>query len=356
MGAGSMRKLKVGYWPLSPTLNSAGDRRRLIFWANARGHTIVTNLDQSVDVIVASENSDFNSSFFVRNQAPIVFDLVDAYLSPLNSYDDFARGFAKRATNQISGGIKPFSHHVRDLCIRARAVICSSIEQEEVIRNYNLNTHVILDSHDEIPFIDPREHASSPSHIGRILWEGQPATIGGVKFITPALSELSKSINLSLNFVTDEKYFQFLNKYIERSTLNLLKKDLRQIINLVKITPWTPHNLVESAKASQVAMIPIDLSVPMQRLKPENRLLIMWRLGLPCLTSPSPAYLRVSQQAGVTVVSNTLEEWLENLNRILHDPEFAYKEILAGQNYLRENHNRAVLLNKWDKAFESVVD
>ena len=350
-----MRKLKVGYWPLSPTLNSAGDRRRLIFWANARGHTIVIDLDQKVDVIVASENSDFNSPFFSRSQVPIVFDLVDAYLSPLNSYDDFARGFAKRATNQISGGIKPFSHHVRDFCISARAVICSSIEQEEVIKNYNVNTHVILDSHDEILFIDPKEHAASTSNIGRILWEGQSATIGGVKFITPALSELSKSINLSLNFVTDEKYFQFLNKYIERNTLNLLKKDLRQIINLVKITPWTPFNLVESAKASQVAIIPIDLSVPMQRLKPENRLLIMWRLGLPCLTSPSPAYLRVSRQAGVAAVSSNLEEWFKNLNRLLRDPDFALNEILAGQNYLRENHNRTILLNKWDAAFESVM-
>lgn len=26
-----MRKLRIGYWPLSPTLSSAGDRRRLIF-------------------------------------------------------------------------------------------------------------------------------------------------------------------------------------------------------------------------------------------------------------------------------------------------------------------------------------
>jgi hypothetical protein len=355
MGTGSMRKLKIGYWPLSPTLNSAGDRRRLVFWANARGHSIVTNLSQSVDVIVASENSDFNSLFFARKKVPIVFDLVDAYLSPLNSYDDFARGFAKRATNQISGGIKPFSHHVRDFCIGARAVTCSSIEQEDIIRKYNANTHVILDSHDEIPFIDPKEHAFSTPNIGRILWEGQPATIGGVKFITQALSELSKSIDLSLNFVTDEKYFQFLNKYIERNTLNLLKKDLRQLINLVKITPWTPQNLVESAKASQVAIIPINLSVPMQRLKPENRLLIMWRLGLPCLTSPSPAYLRVSRQAGVAAVSSNLEEWFGDLNRILHDPHFALNEVLAGQNYLRENHNRTILLKKWDVAFESVM-
>jgi hypothetical protein len=103
-------------------------------------------------------------------------------------------------------------------------------------------------------------------------------------------------------------------------------------------------------------MIPIDLSVPMQKLKPENRLLIMWRLGLPCLTSPSPAYARVAQEAGVTSICESTDAWLENFNRLLNDPTFAQTEIVSGQNYLRDNHNRASLLNKWDLAFESVLD
>ncbi|MDO8646059.1 MAG: hypothetical protein Q7R42_05705 [Candidatus Planktophila sp.] len=355
MGTEPLRKLNIGYWPLSPTFTSAGDRRRLVFWAQARGHTIVTDLNQSVDVIVASENSDFNSPYFARKQVPIVLDLVDAYLSPLNSFDDLARGLAKRITGHLSGGVKPFSHHVRDFCVNSSAVICSSSEQEEIIKRYNTNTHVILDSHHEIPFIDPLKSGTSISHTNQILWEGQPATIGGVKIISPALSRLSKTTTLSLNFVTDEKYFQFLNKYIARSTRGLLEKDLGQLIDHVNIIPWTPKNLVECAKVSSIAMIPIDLSVPMQRLKPENRLLIMWRLGLPCLTSPSPAYVRVARQAGVIAVCNTLDDWFVNFNRLLSNPGFAFDEIMAGQNYLRENHNQTILLKKWDLAFESVM-
>ena len=355
MGTEYMRKLKVGYWPLSPTFTAAGDRRRLVFWAQARGHTIVTDLNQNVDVIVASENADFNSPYFAQRKVPIILDLVDAYLSPLNSFDDLARGLAKRIIGHMSGSIKPFSHHVRDFCINSSAVICSSREQEEIIRHYSTNTHVILDSHDEIPFINPPNPGSPISDRYRILWEGQPATIGGVKIISSALLKLSKTAALNLDFVTDENYFQFLNKYIEKSTLGLLEKDLGQLMDLVNIIPWSPNNLVERAKASSIAMIPIDLSVPMQRLKPENRLLIMWRLGLPCLTSPSPAYVRVARQAGVTSVCNTLEDWFVNFNRLLSEPDYAFGEIVAGQNYLRENHNQAVLLKKWDLAFESVM-
>ena len=350
-----MRKLKVGYWPLSPTLESAGDRRRLLFWAKARGHSIVTDLDQTVDVMVASENADFNSSYFSKKKIPIIFDLVDAYLTPLNYYDDLARGFAKRFAGQISGSIKPFTHHVRDFCLNSSAIICSSPEQESIIKSYNSNTHVILDSHEEIPFITRPISSRSKSSNHRILWEGQPATIGGVKFVYPVLKELSKTATLSLDFVTDKNYFQFLNRYLERNTFNLLKRNLGEIVDLVKITPWTPENLVGCAEASTVAMIPLDLSVPLARLKPENRLLIMWRLGLPCLTSPSPAYVRVSQKAGVRAISNTLEEWSDNFNRLLSDPVFVHDEVLAGQNYLRENHNQTILLDKWDAAIESVM-
>jgi len=350
-----MKPLKIGYWPLSPTLTSAGDRRRLLFWAKNRGHDVITDLTQKVDVIVASENSDFESHLFAQKGVPVVFDLVDAYLSPLNPFDDFARGLAKKISGQISGSVKPFSHHVRNFCMNSNAVICSSIEQEAVIKPYNPITHVILDSHDELPFIDPKLARSTSSNESHILWEGQPATIRGVQQISSILLQLSKENKLHFDFVTDQKYFQFLGKYLEMNTLRLLKRDLSPIIDRVKIIPWTPDNLVVSAKKSAIAMIPIDLTVPMQTLKPENRLLIMWRLGLPCLTSPSLAYTRVASQAGVNAICDSPEVWLENFGNLLSDPSFALEEILRGQNYLSEMHNSNALLAKWDRAMESVV-
>ena len=351
-----MTNLKIGYSPLTKSMNSAGDRRRLVFWAEARGHTLVTDLSQKVDVIVASENADFNSSSFHDRSAPIIFDLVDAYLSPLNPIDDLARGIAKNFSGQITGIVKPFSHHVREFCKSAAMVICSSVEQEAVINEYNTNTSVILDSHDEIPFMDVRQHAAEATAEYRVLWEGQPATIRGVEQISPVLSSLSTNHDVHFDFVTDLKYYKILNKYFKGDTLELLKKNLHNISNRISVIPWSPDNLVTHAEKSTVAMIPIDLSVPMQLLKPENRLLIMWRLGLPCLTSPSPAYVRVSTKAGVSAVCESLDVWSANFSRLLNDVDFARNEILKGQDYLRENHNREILLQKWDSVFDSVLD
>ena len=350
-----MKKIKIGYWPLSQDFSSPGDRRRVIFWAQARGHEIVTDLNQKVDVIIASEKSDFNSASFAKTNTPVIFDLIDAYLSPTNLREDISRGIAHRLTGQISGRVKSFSANVRDFCLSADAVICSSVEQEKIISQYNSNTHIILDSHDELPFNVAKYSSLTARHDSRILWEGQPATIRGVREISTALCNISKNHSLQFDFVTDEKYFQFLGKYIQRNTLTLLKKDLNGIFEKVNISSWTLNNLVDSAQRSSIAMIPIDLSVPIQNLKPENRLLIMWRLGLPCLTSASPAYLRVANQAGTLGVSEDLDSWESNFELFLNDPRIAFTEIERGQTYLNENHTKSILLNKWDQAIESVL-
>jgi hypothetical protein len=327
----------------------------LIFWAKARGHDIVTNLDQKLDVIVASENTDFNSPCFSQNKAPVIFDLVDAYLSPLNSHDDLLRGIAKRVSGQIGGCVKPFSHHIKDFCLNSSAVICSSIEQQELIALYSTNTHVILDSHDEIPLIPPSIPRFSPTKTHHILWEGQPATIRGIKLISDALERIAETTPLSLDLVTDETYFRLLNKYLKRSTHDLIKKDVSQVAGLVNIMPWTPKNLVDIAKASTIGVLPIDLSVPMQKLKPENRLLIMWRLGLPCLTSASPSYMRVANTAGVDAVCESPDDWIAKMEKLLGNPTYANQEVQRGQHYISRMHSRDGLLAKWDTAVESVL-
>lgn len=355
MAPNVMRKLRIGYWPLSTDLKAPGDRRRLIYWANARGHSVITDLTQKLDVVVASEGSDLNSNIFNSIRVPVIFDLVDAYLSPLNSFDDLARGIAKKMVGQLSGKVKSYSEHVGSFCNRSDAVICSSKEQESIIRLYNANTHVILDSHEEIELIEPRLAELSHKEKKRILWEGQPSTIRGVGLISSELAKLASDRNLEFSFVTDELYFRYMNRFFQGNTLDLVKTELSLISRQSTIVPWSPQNLLKIAMSSTASMIPIDLAVPMQSLKPENRLLIMWRLGLPCLTSNSPAYNRVAHEAGVDVVCAEPVDWVDKFSRIFSDPEFALLEVLRGQDYLRSNHSGQILLKKWDSAFASVL-
>lgn len=348
-----MKKLRIGYQPLSVDLSQPGDRRRVVFWARHRGHEIVTDLDQPVDVILLSEKADFGAFPKKAAGVPIIFDLVDAYLAKESHAKDWFRGTSKVLTGQLSGAPKAFTRFVENLCLDAAAVVCSSPEQKETIAPFSENVHVILDSHDELPMIPfGEQNSESRKHI---LWEGMPATIGGVGQVVNALESIQRSADLEMRFVTNEKYFLLLGRFLERDTSSLLEKTIRGIYTHSKIIPWSIQNLVEEAKRADVAIIPIDLSNPLQYLKPENRLLIMWRLGLPCFTSPSPAYKRVASVAKTDTICSSLEDWREKLTNVFDQRDVAEAIVNQGQTYLREFHNTDLLLAKWDAAFGSVL-
>ena len=348
-----MRKLRIGYQPMSADLSQPGDRRRVVFWANHRGHEIVTDLIQTTDVILLSEKADLSALPRKAASTPIIFDLVDAYLAPENGTKDWLRGASKVLTGQISGPPKRFTKFVEELCSRSSAVICSSPEQQETILPFSTNVHVILDSHDELPMVPFNKNSQRQTQ--RILWEGMPATIRGVAQIGEAAISIEKQKKIELAFVTDEKYFLLSNRYIQRDTVSLLANILKGASGFSTVIPWSIRNLVEQAMLSDVAVIPIDLSKPIQYLKPENRLLIMWRLGLPCLTSPSPAYLRVAKKAKVDSICDSPTEWKSKIAEILENRDRAEENATLGQAYLREFHNTDLLLERWDRAFESVL-
>ena len=351
MGVEELKKLHIGYSPISQNLESPGDRRRLVYWANNRGHTITTDLNEKVDVTVITENSDFKSPLITRSKVPIIFDLIDAYLSPSTFINDSVRGILKGLDSQISGKFQRYSRHVQDFCSIADVVVCSTVEQKRIIEQYSSNVFDILDIHEEIPFVNFSETKLRGCEY-TLIWEGQPVTLHGVEEISAVLEVISKSRVLKLNFVTDVKYLSILNKYMERDTSRYLKRIFKQLNGNIEIIPWTAQNLLKTANESAIAMIPIDLSVPLQNLKPENRLLIMWRLGLPTLTSASPSYMRVSKAANTNVTCETKEIWKSSFERLLDDYDYASNEIGKAQDYLREHHRVDVLLKKWDHVFE----
>lgn len=348
-----MKKLRIGYQPLSADLSQPGDRRRVVFWAKNRGHTIITNLDEPVDVILLSERADFGAFPKKAHGIPVIFDLIDGYLATESHLRNWVRGTSKVLTGQLTGIPSPFTSFVEKLCATSSAVICSSPEQRELILPFSTNVHIILDSHDELP-ITPFS-AKKGNYRKQILWEGMPATLGGLSQIQEPFLEIRKEMDFNLNLVTNEKYFRLLGKYLEAPTDSILKAKLGPLYSNSEITPWTLGNLESKAKKSDLAIIPIVLTSPIQFLKPENRLLIMWRLGLPCLTSPSPAYMRVSATAKSDTICSSTEEWVSKSIQLLDNESEAEEIVRNGQSYVREFHSTEILLQKWDRAFESVV-
>lgn len=351
MGYSMMNKLRVGYVPNSPDLSAPGDRRRVVFWANARGHQIVTDLSQRVDVIVLSERSNF-TKFLENLEVPAVLDLVDGYLARESIARDWIRGILKVADKQLTGLPRPYTSYVKNICSSVSGVLCSSEEQRLMIEKFSSNVHIILDSHNEIPLLNTNFTNSDSKSI---LWEGQPVTLGGVLGISEVLLDEFYERNTQINFITNEKYFKYLGKYSSRNTHSLLSSHLGAMVTERSIIPWTVDSLTNYAKLSSAAILPVLLSNPIQYLKPENRLLIMWRLGLPTLTSNTPAYARVARETGLDFICENLPEWKQKIDKVLSDQRYAAEMVSVGKDYLYKTHNNEQLLKKWDAAIESVL-
>ena len=294
--------------------------------------------------------------FFVNRKikAPIIFDLVDGYLARESLAKDWFRGTSKVVTRQLSGLPRPFTQFVQDMCITASAVICSSPEQSELISKHSKNVHVILDSHDEIPWLEFQGNGDKFKTNRNLLWEGLPVTLGGIKNLSQPLIHENREYGTGIKFVTDQEYYRLLGQYFPASTGKLLSNLLGPMSRDTELISWNVENLVSSAKLSRAAIIPVMLSNKLQYFKPENRLLIMWKLALPTIVSATPSYTRVSNISGSDIVSKDNSEWAEKLT-LLHNQDYAEDLVRRGQDYLKTNHTKEILLLKWDNAFESVL-
>jgi hypothetical protein len=348
-----MKKLRIGYFGYSSDFSHPADRRRIVFWAKDRGHQLLANESNNVDLIVLSERADLRFLEKYDVNIPIVFDLIDAYFIHDKFKNDLLRGTLKVTTKQISGLPNRFSSMVKNLAYNVSGVICSSNEQKEIIQNKFSNVHVILDSHDELPLLKFRDKLTN--NLPGILWEGMAATIPALKQLKQPLSLSQRNEKLRVNVVTDMEYFRLLGKYFPASSEALLQKVLGSVSRQVKLTPWTIPNLVKKASESHLSVLPVNMHSQLHALKPENRLLIMWRLGLPCLTSATPSYLRVARETGLNYICINQTEWLEKMDEVLADESLAEHIVYSGQKYLEANHNRDFLLTKWDTAIGSVL-
>lgn len=230
----------------------------------------------------------------------------------------------------------------------ADVVICSSPEQRERLSKWNRNVHDILDAHDEFPKLVPEE----PTRSDRLslFWEGQSVTLKHLIRLAPILKDLSISQPLQLNVVTDRLIPWIGRGGVGRDSRKVMERAYMGGDVRLNVLPWTLGNVVAAARSSSVALVPVSSADEFALAKPENRLLIAWRLGLAALVSPTPAHRRVMANAGVDGVCYTSADWRDKLHLHATEHDSMMLNARLGQRYVAETHNSPQLLRKWDDA------
>jgi hypothetical protein len=349
------QKLTIGYVPYSKDLSHPGDRRRVGIINDSLTFNLEVGSPLNCELLVLSGASNLNY-WIKRTNKPVILDIVDGYLGERPSLLQDALRNLVRASNKSSNfSALTYSRALKRACTDASAVIVASPEQAEQVLQFNKNVFVILDDHSELDFSQKlrAESVSQASEEKCIFWEGFGYTIKHFKIIAPYLDKFLLENKFKLVLLTNITFPRWGSYIGTIDTSRVIKRLFPLSYKKIEIIPWTLNKVIEKASQSNFAIIPVDTTDKFADLKPENKLMSMWHLGLPTLFSNTKAYQRVADEVGISSMCIKQDDWeiaLRNLE-LAEIRDSMPKAI----NYINEYHTRKILLEKWEKVFETVL-
>lgn len=341
--------LRIGYVPYSPMLNAPGDRRRFVYYARKRNLQFeIAQPEKDYDVVVLSERADI-SVWGRYKKGKIVYDLIDSYLAiPKDDIRGRLRGLAKFISRQSRYPELDHWRAIEKMCRICSAVVCSTEEQKRDIALFCTNVHIILDVHSSITRTVKRDYVAGRPF--RLVWEGVPQTMGSLELIRPVLERLRRRHPIELHLITDLEYYRYLGRYGKSDTLAVA----RRIFSDIKVHVWKEESLADVVCSCDLAIIPLALTDPFASGKPENKLLLFWRMGMPVLASATPAYLRAMTKAGLPMACKDALEWELALEKYLTDEKCRREAGVRGLLYSQTYHDEEKSIKQWDMLFESL--
>jgi len=346
-----LNQVSIGYIPISNSLNSPGDKRRFPYYACKRNlHFEIADPSKNYDLVVLTQGADLSVWSQERSERPvIVYDFIDSYLAiPKSNLKGLSRGLAKFLSGQSKYLKLNYWNAIADMCSRADAVVCSTEEQKSDILKYCSNVHIILDAHSCVARSIKTDYTCNRPF--RLVWEGLPQNIGSLRLLSIALNQLRDAYPIEVHIVTDQFYNRFLGKYGRSNILNLAKK----MFSDVHFHEWNESTVSDIICSCDLAVIPLDLSDPFAAGKPENKLLLLWRMGMPVITSSTPAYLRAMNSAGMNYTAKDDQDWLALLMKLIQNYDYREKAGLMGKTYVQNKYSETNLLAQWDSLFATL--
>jgi len=341
---------KVAYASYSSNLDAPGDRRRFIFYANERNIKFERADTKFIyDVVYLTYGCDLGAWISYKKRNPsvkIIFELIDSYLLQSSNALTTLKGPVRFIMGHESKLFLNYKSALTEIISLSDAVVCATDIQKNMMSGLNRNIHISLDYFQNDIKVRKKDYKTKKKI--KIVWEGQPYWVKNLIL----LNNVFKSLNFDfeVDVITDVTANYYLGlKKIETS--KILKK-LNCEYNFIQ---WDKENISSLLADCDLAIIPIDPTDSFSHYKPENKLLFFWEIGLPVLTSNTPAYNRVMEQAGLDCTCSTFDDWRVMIERFAFSEE-SQKKILVDRaaSYLKKFHSKELILNKWDLIFKSV--
>jgi len=345
--------LRVGYSTLHDDPTGPGDRRRFCAYAARRDLPYeIARPAERYDIVVSSASGDLSLWSELPRQTKFILDMVDSYLAVEGTSPRAAfRGLFKYAFGHTRRLHLNYRRLIEDSCRRADAVICTTEEQRESILRLCPNVHVILDFQSEVASSVKQDYGRG--EVFHLVWEGLGQNVQTFRELRGAFRTLRARHRIALHLITDLEYPRVSTSHWMRPTKDLVRELFGRAD--VYLYEWNTKMFATVCTSCDLAVIPIPLGSPFLRGKPENKLVLFWRMGLPVVTSATPAYERAMGRAGLAMTCKSEQDWVMMLERYLGDESARREAGRRGLEYAREEYSDARLEKQWDDVFESVL-
>jgi hypothetical protein len=288
---------RIGYAGYSADCRAPGDRRRFSAYAEQKGLNYErARLGGCYDLVLVTHNGDITGWTDRKRRDGgafrFVFELVDSYFVQNGRARRRLKGLGRRALGTDSRLSSDFMKTLVRACETADAVVCSTEEQRETIRRYNPSVFLSFDWFGGDLGAPKKDYERGEKL--KIVWEGQAVTLENLVALREPLNHLRDRIEIHV--VTDP----VLRRWFGRFGATDSRRILAGIEAPVVFHPWERESFSTLITSCDLAVIPIDTAQAMMRGKPENKLVLLWQLGMPVLTSSTPRMSAPWPQPGST--------------------------------------------------------
>jgi hypothetical protein len=344
-------KLNVCYLPYDSSLKTAGDRRRFVYFANYKKIKFRTKIkNDKCELLYITYGQNLSEIFIFIKKNPnvkLIFEMVDANLSEVKLIN-IAKGIGRYLLGKESKIYRDYTNPLIRLIKKSHAVVCGSNSQAKILKKYNINSFIASDFFDDEIKFKKKKWFLHKQKVIRLFWEGMVYNLKHLIIFNQIFKYLDFKIHVVI--VTNLKISLFYS---------MLGYNVKKVVNNFKFSfelyEWNKVEISKIAISCDIGIIPLDLNNLKARYKPDNKLIFMWKTGLPVVASATPAYKDVMKLARVRMYANDINDWISILNnfyKLKNNKLDDYKSRI--DKLVKKNYSKKKLVNSWSKVFKSV--
>jgi len=353
-----MKKLFYSGGRIKCDSNHPAIKRRLARFARTKNyelHNWENNGNAEARLVVVSQSADLTTWKRLRDKnVKIIFEANDPYvLDQSKSLKSLLRGTFKFLTRRHRYLEFNFKNTVKELCSSVDAVVVGHHMVYDMLKPLMPNIHLIPDYSVDLALKKKESFELAEHGEIHIFWEGLGSSYLPFEDINRIFKSLKK-YKFVFHFVTDLSFHAIADKYDKKYVFEVAKEKAPDMYQSFRFYQWSEFSYNNIGVLCDFAIIPLPFDNSMNYYKPENKLIQMWRMGLPTITSAIPSYKRAFDGAGLSEYCFNDDEWRAKIINFAENLEDRKRNSEMGIAFVEKYYSNEVIDELWQNAIDSV--